>query len=105
MDINWDAAKVLFDVFQAAVLAAMAIYVWWTSRSRASAAAIRAVDKRVDQLEAQLKRRPGFNDLDKLRDELHLITSRMGEIATQMQATNSLLDRLHDYMLNGRGNK
>ncbi|MDC8804230.1 hypothetical protein PRZ61_12335 [Halomonas pacifica] len=100
MDIDWTAARFFLDV---ALVAGM-IYVWWTNRNRATAASIREVDKRVDQLDAQLKRRPSFDDLDRIRDDMHGISRGMAEISTQMQATNSLLNRLHEYLLTERGN-
>lgn len=105
MDIDWTAARFFLDLGLVVFTGGVGIYVWWTSRNRASSEAIRAVDRRVDGLEQQLKRRPGFNDLDKLRTEMHGISRGMAEISTQMQSTNALLNRLHEYLLTERGTK
>jgi len=110
--INWSAAKVLFDVFQAACMVAVSAYVWWSNRHRATSSAIRQVNTRLDEvdrhvsrLEQTLDSRPGYGEIDKLRAEMATMNRGVAELAAQMQASNSLLNRLHEYLLTEKGNR
>lgn len=109
--INWAAAKVLFDVIQALVMVGVAIYVWWTNKHRATSTALRKVNERIDRvdqhvgrLEHTLENRPGYSEIDQLRAEMATMNRGVAELAAQMQASNSLLNRLHEYLLTEKGN-
>lgn len=109
--INWNAAKVLFDLIQALILAAVAIYVWWTSRTRASTTALENVHERLNEVDGHvttlrqsLDSRPSFTEINALRAELAAINTGMSRISSQMESTTALLNRLHEYLLTDKGN-
>ena len=104
--INWDAAKVLFDVSQALFMAAVAAYVDWTNKHRATGTAIKQVNERLDdvdkhisRLEQTLDNRPGYSEIDQLRAEMATMNRGVAELAASMNASNALLNRLHEYLL------
>lgn len=104
--INWSAAKLLFDVLQALFMGGVAVYVYWTNKHRATGTAITEVnerlddvDKHVSRLEQTLENRPGYSEIDKLRGEMAGMNRSVGELAVQVQASNALLNRLHEYLL------
>ena len=47
---DWDAYRFVFDVLQTLFMAALGIYAWWTSRSRATTSAINQVEIRMEEL-------------------------------------------------------
>lgn len=109
--IDWNAAKVLFDVAQALFMAGVAAYVWWTNKHRATSTAIAevnsridAVDKHVARMEQTLESRPGYGEIEVLRTELAEMNRGMAQISAQMQGTSALLNRLHEYLLTEKGN-
>jgi septal ring factor EnvC (AmiA/AmiB activator) len=110
--VDWSAARLFWDVSQTAIMAVIGIYVWWTSRTRATTQAIKQVDDRVtrvDQhvrkLEQTLEHRPGYSDLDTLRAEIAQTNRSLAEVSAQLQGTTALLHRLHDYLLQERREK
>tara|TARA_R110002012_G_scaffold295444_4_gene491965 strand:+ start:2467 stop:2808 length:342 start_codon:yes stop_codon:yes gene_type:complete len=107
----WDA-RFLFELLKNGFLLAGGVYVWWTTRNRATSTAIRdvhvrldEVDKHVSRLEQTLENRPGFSEIDKLRGEMAGMNRSVGELAMQVQASNALLNRLHEYLLTEKGNR
>lgn len=108
--INWSAAKVLFDIAQALFMAGVAIYVWWSNKHRATGTAITETNGRLDELERHVTRieqtldnRPGYSEIEQLRTEMATMNRGVAELAAQMQSSNSLLNRLHEYLLTERG--
>ena len=104
MDVH--GARLILDVSQTLITVLVAIYVWWTGRSRATTKAIQAVDRRVDDVDRHLKRleqtlenRPAYRDLDQLRSEVVKTNRVLAGITAQLQGTTALLNRLHEYLL------
>lgn len=109
--IDWTAARFLFDLLSALFMGGVAIYVWWTNRTRATGAALGEVHGRIDQVDKHIARieqtldsRPGYAEIDVLRSEMATISRGMAEISAQMQSTTALLGRLHEYLLTEKGN-
>lgn len=109
---NWAAIKVLWDVLQGFLVAGVAIYAWWTNKHRATGTAIRDVNHRIDALdrhvtsiEQTVGNQPDYGDLDKLRAEMAQTNRGLAEVSAQLQGTSALLNRLHDYLLQERGNR
>lgn len=109
MDINWDAAKVVWDVGQSAVVVAVSAYVWWTGRNRASESTIREINRRLDgvdgkivAMEQTIARQPGHQDLEELRDEIAQTNRLLAEIGASQRHMSQLVNRLHDYLLTER---
>ncbi|ACL72728.1 conserved hypothetical protein [Thioalkalivibrio sulfidiphilus HL-EbGr7] len=110
--IDWTGARFFFEVLKNAFLLGVGVYVWWTNRNRATSAAIREVhlrldevDRHVSRLEQTLDNRPGYGEIDKLRAEMAEMNRGMAQVSAQLQSTTSLLNRLHEYMLQERGNR
>ncbi|ATG73667.1 hypothetical protein AN401_07190 [Zobellella denitrificans] len=109
MEYNWTAIRFAFDVFQALFMTGVAIYVWWTRRTSATAAEINGlkqriteVDSRAARIEQALEHRPGHGDIDELRGELAQTNRALAELGAQLQGTTALLHRLHEYLLTER---
>lgn len=107
----WDA-RFLFELTKNTFLLAVGIYVWWTTRNRATSTAIRdvhirldEVDRHVSRIEQTLENRPGYSEIEKLRGEMAGMNRSVGELAMQVHASNALLNRLHEYLLTEKGNR
>lgn len=104
--------QVGWDVLQTAIMGVVGVYVWWKSRTAATQAAIEHVDERVnkvgqrlDRVEQTLETRPDHEDVDALRAEQAVTNRKLAEVSAQLAATVSLLNRLHDYLLQERREK
>ncbi|MCE8004237.1 DUF2730 family protein [Billgrantia ethanolica] len=109
--IDWTAARFFFDLVQVAFMLLVSVYVWWTNKHRATSSALRAVNTRMDkidrhitQVENRVSSRPGYGEIDKLRSELAETNRGMAQVSAQLQSTTALLNRLHEYMLQEKGN-
>lgn len=103
---NWPAIKVLWDVFQGLFLAGVTVYVWWSNKHRATGAAIADANARIDELGKHVARleqiidnRPGYGEIEQLRSEMATMNRGVAEMAAQLQSSNALLNRLHEYLL------
>lgn len=110
--INWDAAKVISDLGQWLIMAAFAIYAWWARRNSDNGKTIKGINERIDTLDKHvagldqtIKHRPRHDDLDKLRDEMTNTNRELAEVSSQLKSTTALLNRLHDYLLQEKGNR
>ncbi|WIX34947.1 DUF2730 family protein [Salinicola sp. JS01] len=110
--INWDAAKVLWDVIQGLSVLAFTAGLWWLNRTRASETAIRRMDARIDDverhmtsLEHQVESLPSRGDIEKMRAEQAKTNQLLAQIQATQQAQGQLVDRMHTYMMNERGNR
>ncbi|CAP44755.1 DUF2730 family protein [Bordetella petrii] len=111
-EVDWGAARLGWDVLQTGITAAIALYVWWTGRSRATTDAIDQVDDRVtktqqrlDRVEQTLENRPGYADLHAVRAEMAQTNRKLAEVSAQLLGATNLLNRLHDYLLQERREK
>ncbi|WNL39838.1 DUF2730 family protein [Halomonas sp. PAMB 3232] len=110
--INWSAAKVLFDFLQALATVAVAVYVWWINKQRASQTAIKSTNKRIDNVEKQVvnlehkvDRLPDHRDLTKLQEQMSQTNVLLAEISASQKATAQQVGRMNDYLLNRSGGK
>jgi type VI protein secretion system component VasK len=110
--MNFDGARLMWDVLQTLITALVAIYVWWTSRSRATTKAINNVDTRVDQLDRDVRRleqtlqnQPDYDDIERLRADLAENNRTLAKVSAELVGTTALLNRLHEYLLQERGGK
>ncbi|MGP5324948.1 DUF2730 family protein [Vreelandella titanicae] len=105
--INWSAAKVLFDVMQALLTALMAAYVYWLNKHRASQAAIKGTNDRIDgverkvvNLEHKVERLPDHEDIKNLQDQMARTNVLLAEISTNQKSTSVQVNRINDYLMN-----
>ncbi|AQU83236.1 MULTISPECIES: DUF2730 family protein [unclassified Halomonas] len=110
--INWAAAKLLFDILQALLMCVMAVYIYWLNKHRATGTAISKLNERVDDVDKHLSRleqtldnRPGYSEIDQLRSEMATMNRGVAELSASMNASNALLNRLHEYLLTEKGNR
>lgn len=109
--IDWTAARFFFDLISAVFMIAVGIYVWWTTRTRATSSALEDVHGRLDEVDRHvttlrqtLDARPSYTEINSLRAELAEISTGMSRVSSQMESTTALLNRLHEYLLTERGN-
>lgn len=105
--INWAAAKLLFDILQALFMGAMAIYIYWLNKHRASQTAIKGthdridvVEKKVVNLEHKMDRLPSHEDLNKLQEQMARTNVLLAEINASQKATSAQVNRMNDYLMN-----
>jgi len=105
--INWSAAKVIFDVLQAIVTVLMAAYVFWLNKHRASQAAIKGTNDRIDgveekvvNLEHKVERLPDHADLAKLQEQMTQTNLLLAEISASQKAMARQVNRMDDYLMN-----
>ncbi|TGG92518.1 DUF2730 family protein [Natronospirillum operosum] len=110
--VDANTARLIWDVTQTIIMAIIAIYVWWTTRTRATTSAIQKVDERVtevqshvDRVESAVSNRPGHDDLEKLRNEVSSTNRHLAQVSAELQATTQLLGRLHEYLLSEKGQR
>ncbi|WP_339118486.1 DUF2730 family protein [Halomonas sp. BMC6] len=107
---NWNAAKVIFDVMQALLTALMAAYVYWLNKHRASQAAIKGTNDRIDgverkvvNLEHKVERLPDHEDIEKLQEQMARTNVLLAEISANQKSTSVQVNRINDYLLNQGG--
>lgn len=108
--INWSAAKVIFDVLQAIVTVLMAAYVFWLNKHRASQAAIKGTNDRIDDvekkvvnLEHKVERLPDHEDIKNLQEQMARTNVLLAEISANQKSTSVQVNRINDYLLNQGG--
>lgn len=109
-NINWSAAKVIFDVLQAIVTVLMAAYVFWLNKHRASQAAIKGTNDRIDgvekkvvNLEHKVERLPDHEDIKNLQEQMARTNVLLAEISANQKSTSLQVNRINDYLLNQGG--
>ena len=116
INLEWGAWRFGWDVLQGIALVLVAIYTWWQNRQRVTRASIDAVrvesekrfqliEKSIHEIHRAVDGRPEFGHFDELRRELAENNSRLGELAARLEATSTLLNRLHEYLLTTRESK
>lgn len=105
--INWSAAKLLFDILQALFMGAMAIYIYWLNKHRASQTAIKGTNNRIDvvekkvvNLEHKMDHLPSHEDLSKLQEQMSQTNVLLAEISANQRATSVQVNRINDYLMN-----
>jgi predicted nucleic acid-binding Zn-ribbon protein len=131
-DVNWDAVRFGFDLGQLIFMAGVAIYLWWTNRSRATKASIEEVDKkidrdiglvedtihmvsekfdrrtnelerRVDSLEKDLSHLPGHSEMAAVHEKVNSVANTMSAMQGELSSMSRNLNLIHEFLLN-KGN-
>lgn len=104
MDV--DSARLIWDMAQTGMTAAIGLFVWWTNRTRATTKAIEQVDERVNKLDHDVRRleqtlqnQPGYSDVEHLRENLAETNRTLAKVAAELAATTALLNRVHEFLL------
>ena len=108
-DLDYNVLKFWFDVAQLAGTIGVAVYVWWTSRSRATQESIAAVEAsvtglsgRVDRVEQELEHLPGRSEWQALDTRIDTLNRQIGELTTAQYANNKLLLLINEHLINAR---
>ncbi len=108
--MDYSAAKFWFDVVQTAFMAFVSVYVWWTTRTRATKAAIDRVDDRVTGHETRLllieqhaKHIPGHEDLGAIHNRVDQVGQGVRTLEGEMKQINHTLHLIQQHLLeNGK---
>jgi ABC-type transporter Mla subunit MlaD len=119
-DVNWDAARFAFDLAQTLFMAGVAIYVWWTNRSRATKKSIEEVDqhiekvatafttranaleRRVDGVEKDLSHLPSHDELGALHEKVNGVANTMNQVQGELRGINTTLNLINEFLINKR---
>lgn len=118
MDLNYTAAKFWLDVGQIIAICCLGIYTWWQGKSRATQSAIERVDKnqsetsklindrieshadRILLVEKRIESLPQDRHISELHEKMNVTNREMGELGSALKSTNSLLNVLHEHLMN-----
>ena len=114
--LEWGAWRFGWDLLQGLALVGVAVYTWWQNRQRVTRKSIndvreyaderfRVIDTTIQEIYRAVDGRPEFGHFDELRRELSENNMRLGELAARLEATSTLLNRLHEYLLSERETK
>lgn len=103
--LNYDAMDFWFKVFQFLWSIGVLIYVWWSNRDKARAAAILAVDeawrkshkeleKAVGDLQSDVKHLPSRDDMRRIWESIDRINSQMAKIDGTLTAAMGALEKV-----------
>ncbi|WP_320837396.1 DUF2730 family protein [Zhongshania sp.] len=119
-DVNWDAARFAFDLTQTLFMVGVAIYVWWTNRSRATKKSIEEVDehiekvatafnaranaleRRVDGVEKDLSHLPSHDELGALHEKVNGVANTMNQVQGELRGINTTLNLINEFLINKR---
>tara|TARA_R110001583_G_scaffold9243_2_gene43920 strand:- start:793 stop:1137 length:345 start_codon:yes stop_codon:yes gene_type:complete len=108
-DVNWDATRLGFDLAQTLFMAGVAIYVWWTNRTRATKESIKEVDerasaleRRVDGIEKDLSHLPGHDELAVLHEKVNGVANTMSQVQGELRGINTTLNLINEFLINKR---
>lgn len=121
--MDWDAAKFGLDALQVGALAGIGVYTWWTSRTRATRAAIDrvdaaarerhtelaarvdAVERRQSLIEQRQEHTPTHDDIGKIYDRLNAINESVRSMSGEFKAVQATTQMIHEYLLNEGGRR
>lgn len=109
---DWNAYRFVFDVLQTLFMAALGIYAWWTSRSRATTSAINQVEirmeelnRRVDKVEHDISHLPDHDDIGDIHEKVNQVATTMSNVQGELGQMNKTLGLINEYLLNQGGKK
>lgn len=106
MDIDYNAYRFWFAVFQWAVTILVGLYAWKVGRSRATSAAmgelskrIDAAERRLDSVEKDISEAPGHRDMTALRDDMSSLRADVRELTGTMRGMNKAVDLMTEHLM------
>ena len=102
--MDYAAWRFWFDALQLFGTLLIGVYVWWTSRERVTKKRFEEQDKRISNLEFEVKRGgcPHHPDLVKRMDIMH---GEMKELIGTVKGVNRAVDLMNEYLINHGGKK
>ena len=104
---DYTAARFWFGFFQWLLTLAVGIWCWVISRSRASAAAMGEISKRIDEnsrrldlVEKDMRDAPGHTDITALRDDVGSLRADVRELTGTIRGMNKLVDLMNEHLMN-----
>ncbi|MFK4751461.1 DUF2730 family protein [Oceanobacter antarcticus] len=102
-EINYQAMQFWFSVANAAITAAIALYVWLASRQRATKKDIDEMDDRLIRIEKDVEHAPSRADFEKMNDRITQIGNSVTGVEGELRQINHSLQLINDHLLNNRG--
>ena len=106
MTLDWDKWRFALDVVVIVVVALNTVYTWWTSRTRATQAAIDRVDghlgeqvRRIDRLEVRVDDAPDHDDLAALHEKLNDVGGSLRALNGEMGGIRRAVDLIHRHLM------
>lgn len=101
--MNYQALQFWFSVANAAVTALIGLYVWLSSRQRATKRDIDAMDDRLIRIEKDVEHAPSRADFEKMNDRITQIGNSVTGVEGELRQINHSLQLINDHLLNNRG--
>jgi len=104
--MDWDLAKLLFQIFEFILLGIIGIYAYLTRQNKSDHDALQGVKDRVRDLEKEIEFLPSGDEFDTLKTEiltvkghLDVTNANMTALSSQMATIKTSLDRLNEYLM------
>ena len=108
--MDYEAWRFWIDIMQAALTAAIGVYVWLVSRTRVNAARIRKLeddidgrlddhDQRLARIESAIVHGPKREDFGKIHARLDEVAGLVARIEGENQAMARNIDLIHQHLL------
>jgi tetrahydromethanopterin S-methyltransferase subunit G len=101
--INYQALQFWFSVANAAVTGLIGLYVWLSSRQRATKRDIDAMDDRLIRIEKDVEHAPSRADIERLNDRISQIGNSVTGVEGELRQINRSLQLINDHLLNHGG--
>lgn len=117
-DINYTAARFIFDVIQTLFLIGVAIYTWIVNRSKANRAAIDKVSqassdatkdmkdkidelsKKIELQEKEISHLPDHSDMARIHEKVNKTNIAVNELKGELAGINRQMTIISDHLLN-----
>ena len=108
--MDHDTAKLIFDVLQTILIAAVGVTNWLNNRQRVTTASItnlkNSIDGRLDthteritRVEQDLKNGPNHTDFGEANRRLTALNGEMKELKGELRGVHTTLNLIHQYLL------
>lgn len=109
--MDWDAAKVVLDIFEFIVLGIIAIYVHMRTSNQVTEDKVQAMRKQMDEkfnehsqrlsrMETAMEKGPTHEDLNRLHQRMDEQAEALHKLVGQFQSANSTLHMISQHLLN-----
>ena len=110
--MDYDAWRFWIDIMQAALTAAIGVYVWLVNRTRVNAARISKMEDEIDdrldkaeqrltKVEGDIEHGPGRADLKRIHERVDETAKEVHLLTGEFQSVKGTLELIHQFLLNG----
>lgn len=109
--MDYQNAKLLFDIVQTILIAAIGIMNWLDKRQRVTVATIERLENNIDErldsqgtrltrVEQDMKNAPGHADFKRVYQRLDLVNGEMKEMKGELHIMKGTLQLIHEHLMN-----